>query len=108
MKKIYVAGPMRGYPAFNFPAFHEASARLRGEGWFVFSPAEADLEQDGFDNSTGSNIKSMRHYLKRDTEMLLASDAIYMLKGWENSKGATLEKLMAEYVGLNVIYEGAE
>ena len=107
MKAIYVAGPMRGYPEYNFPAFHRASTKLRSEGWLVRSPAEADLEQDGFDCKTGSNIRTMRHYLKRDTDMILHCDAIYMLRGWENSKGATLEKLMAEYIGAEVLYEGA-
>ena len=27
--RIYVAGPMTGYPDLNFPAFHAETARLR-------------------------------------------------------------------------------
>ena len=37
---IYVAGPMRGYPEFNFPSFHAAAAQLRAAGHTVFNPAE--------------------------------------------------------------------
>ena len=39
MKRIYVAGPMSGLPAFNFPAFHEAAADLRACGFDVVNPA---------------------------------------------------------------------
>src|SRR5262245_23383467 len=41
-KKIYIAGPMRGYPSYNFPAFDEAEAALTAGGWRVLSPAAMD------------------------------------------------------------------
>lgn len=45
--RIYLAGPMRGYPDFNFPAFIAAAAWLRAAGHEVFNPAERDLD-NGF------------------------------------------------------------
>ena len=43
MKHIYIAGPMRGYPEFNFPAFYAAEERLRARGHAVFNPARRDV-----------------------------------------------------------------
>src|SRR3954451_12937594 len=40
----YLAGPMSNRPAFNFPAFDEASKKLRSEGYLIVSPAELEDE----------------------------------------------------------------
>lgn len=53
--KIYLAGPMRGIPEFNFPAFHAMACRLRAEGNVVFNPAEKDIERHGVDISRGNH-----------------------------------------------------
>ena len=38
---IYVSGPMAGYPQWNFPAFKEATARLRAAVPVVFMPGQS-------------------------------------------------------------------
>lgn len=99
MKACYLAGPMRGIEAFNFPAFREAAARLRAQGWTVLSPAEAD-EAVGFDASKNSlDGFDMKAALLRDVTMLAAADAIALLPGWRRSQGATLEDGIARYLG---------
>lgn len=114
--KIYVAGPMRGIPEFNFPAFHAAAKRLREEGHEVFSPAEKDEEVHGPEFSkaykTGSleeatsNGFSLRRALGDDLEWIAKNaDAIYLLRGWENSKGALAEKATGEALGLMILHE---
>ena len=116
MMKIYLAGPMRGIPQFNFPAFHEAAARLRADGHTVFSPAERDIERHGgvdisADNATG-DLKhaaethgfSLRVALAEDTAWICReADAIALLPGWAASRGATAEFFLAEALGLKVI-----
>lgn len=41
-RRAYIAGPMRGYDRFNFPAFDAAKDRLIEMGWDVVSPADLD------------------------------------------------------------------
>jgi len=112
---IYLSGPMRGYPQFNFPAFFEAAAKLRLTGHYVFSPAERDHQQHGEEvwkyNATGDlgpavqKGFSLREALAADMKFIcLDADAIAMLPGWEKSKGANAEKACAEALGLEVMY----
>ena len=115
--KIYIAGPMTGYKEFNFPAFHEAANYLRLQGHEVFSPAEHDIAVYGVDiskgNDTGCQAKAakdhgfdLRKALAVDLGYIcLHADAIYMLKGWEHSKGANAEHAAAKALGLQIMYE---
>jgi hypothetical protein len=113
--KFYVAGPMRGYPLFNFPAFDAATALLREQGHEVFNPAERDREKhgDGVNDSATGDLAditdtgfSLRDALGADTEWICReADAIFMLDGWEKSKGATAEKALAEALGHAVVYQ---
>jgi len=111
--KIYVAGPMRGYPEFNFPAFVAATAKLRDAGHSVFNPAERDLAT-GFDPTglTGSDEElaklafSLRDALGADTHYICSeAEAIYMLPGWEKSTGAVAERALAEALGLEILID---
>lgn len=88
---VYISGPMSGLPAFNYPAFHAAAAKLRAAGHTVLSPAE---------NFDGRQDLERKVYMRRDIEMVLQADAIAMLPGWENSRGAKLEHAIAYELGL--------
>ena len=47
-KVVYIAGPMRGYAEFNFPAFDEARNRGILLGFQIVSPADMDRERHFF------------------------------------------------------------
>ena len=111
--KLYLAGPMRGYPHFNFPAFHRGAAKLRAEGHDVFNPAERDVERDGKDWSVevpDGNIAaatekgfSLRVALGEDLAWICSeAEGIALLPEWEHSKGARAEKATAEALGLHI------
>lgn len=104
--RVYIAGPMRGYQDFNFPAFYAAEEKLRAEGYEVINPARIDNEL-GFDETANTLDGFDTHgAMRRDIEALLTCDAICPLPGWEHSWGARIEMAVAEGLGLRVI--GAE
>jgi len=112
---IYVAGPMRGIAEFNFPLFHAVADVLKARGHSVFNPAAKDNERHGVDiskgNATGDEkIASAQHgfnlreALALDLEFICkTAEAIVLLPGWRNSKGATAEHATAVALGLEVI-----
>lgn len=106
-KQIYVAGPMSGYPEFNFPAFFGAQRRFEQEGWRVWNPAAKEEEngvQDAAAYSVGDNIALVAEgwdwagAFKWDCDKVITSDAIFLLKGWERSTGARAEWAVAQFV----------
>lgn len=116
---IYLAGPMRGYPSFNFPAFDFAAGKLRTEGHQVFSPAERDRTIHGAaleDNPTGDEQLaiakvgfSLREALGADMVFITqTANAIALLPGWEKSSGATAELATAKALGHTQIILGKD
>ena len=112
---IYVAGPMRGYPLWNYPAFDHCSDVLRKQGWEVVNPAELDRDAERLapvsmvstSQINYADDEFMRKALRRD--MIAICDnctAIYMMSNWERSKGARAELAIAKAIGLDVYFEG--
>ena len=89
----YLSGPMTGLPDFNRPAFHAAAAALRAQGHVVINPAEVDLGPDA------SWADYMRVHL---TEIARRVARVFVLPGWEGSRGAQLEVHVARALGLPV------
>lgn len=97
---IYIAGPMRGFPKFNFPLFNAAAKLWRQRGWKVVSPAEIDVEVDGLDPDNPVSAKPFKFYMRRDVKLLLEVDAVAFLPGWESSEGARVEYTVARALDL--------
>jgi hypothetical protein len=85
---------MTGVPDFNRPLFHGVTARLRDAGFDVVNPAELDIED---------NQETWADFLKRDIIALMDCDTIVMLPGWEDSRGARLERAVAHGLGMLVL-----
>jgi hypothetical protein len=107
--KVYLAGPMRGYKDFNFPAFITGAIALRARGHEVFCPAEHDLDAglnpagDGSEESLSDQGFSMRAALGVDlTWITKEAEAVVVLPGWAKSLGALAEAFTAWCLGIPV------
>lgn len=111
---IYIAGPMRGFDDYNYPAFDRQAKVLEDQGWNVINPADLDRNDDKpingpmqFDpDNNYEDHEYMRQALKRD--MVAICDectAMYMMSKWETSKGAKAEWHLAKALGLDIYYE---
>lgn len=106
VSNLYLAGPMRGYPKFNFPAFDAQAAILRRLGFTVVSPADIDREE-GFNPSVGlpegEEETFARQAIIRDVEAICKLDAVVVLPGWEKSRGSAVEVATARFLGIPVL-----
>lgn len=91
--KTYLAGPMTGHPDLNFPLFHAEAQRLRAIGHDVVNPAEINVDP----------AKGWEDCMRADIAELVTCQAIAMLPGWQQSRGASLEHHIATQLGLQVI-----
>lgn len=99
-KTIYIAGPMSGLPDNNFSKFFYAEARLLSDGWDPINPSR-------FSGVFGEQPagKMLDACCEAELAAIPHCDAIYLLKGWENSKGAKRELAVALQHNLEVIVE---
>jgi hypothetical protein len=99
MTKIYISGPMTGYPEYNYPAFFEAESHLAFElsDVNILNPARID------DGEEQKFQHERIYYIRKSIELLLEATHIFVLPGWEKSEGAKLEIAIAKELGLKFL-----
>ena len=115
----------------NRPAFDAAERRMTAQGHFVINPHRVsvpfgtaeeleasfaeyyrmlDLDANFLDHTpatqTVERTRIARAVMDADLAAVRSCDAIYLLKGWENSRGAKKELAEAIKCGLEVRQEG--
>lgn len=113
--KYYLAGPMSGYPQFNFPLFISAAADLRARGYEIISPAELDAENgidkqamESTDGDASKLTQTWGDLLSRDVKIVADQvNGLILLPGWDKSRGARLEAFVGVLSG-HKFYEYSE
>ena len=93
MKRIYIAGPMTGYPGLNKLAFCRMEQELSKYDLIVLNPA---VLPHGLDYD---------EYMHMCKAMIDVAAYVVFLHGWEHSRGAKEEYLYALNRGKEIIYE---
>ena len=104
MRRIYIAGPMSGHARNNHPAFFAADALLKEHGWLTVNPAEMDL-REGIDPAQPLTEYDYEDAASRDIVALQTCQAIYLMAGWQHSKGACWERALAKHFNIRRYYE---
>lgn len=95
-KRVYISGAI---------AHHDIGERKR-----AFAAAETELKKLGMEpvNPFRNGLPEdadWRQHMRVDIGLLLSCGYVYMLKGWELSKGAKLELDVASSCGIKVLFE---
>ena len=96
---FYIAGPMTGYENSNYPAFDDARDMLHSNGLVAISPADlsrtASIVTDEERKNGALPENGLALYMRNDIPEVAKADGILMLVGWEASKGANIELMIA-------------
>ncbi len=104
--RLYLGGPISGYPDMNYPAFKEGALLLRLKGYEVLNPVELN-EAEGIRSErdiAGWTKDQLAALLLRDLEAILDTGCRGMatLPGWETSVGSHVEVAFMRFRGLPV------
>lgn len=94
--KIYISGPITGTTGY-MERFQEIEDRMAAAGIVAINPAKV--------NAQLPNTLSHAEYMKTSLAMLDMCEAIYMLDGWQQSKGCSIEFEYAYEHGISIYFE---
>lgn len=98
MKVVYLAGPYRSETEYGVHQNIQNAEPIALEIWRLGAVCICPQKNTAyFGGVLPDNI-----WLEGDKELIRRSDALFMLNGWENSKGATSEKTFAEKLDIPV------
>jgi nucleoside 2-deoxyribosyltransferase len=97
MKTVYLSGPVTNNPHAR-DNFEAADKYIRTIGHIPLNPIRIDPPKTNEEDKWA-------YFMRKSIELLMKSDAIYMLGGWWDSRGAILEFDLCTKLGIPVYFE---
>lgn len=97
--KLYISGPITGKEDLNRANFEETEDLLLQKGFSPVNPHKLPMDIPS---------QSWENYMRRDLKSLCDCDGIVMLDGWQKSRGAKLEFMLALELGLHIFLSPEE
>lgn len=97
-KRIYISGKITGLmPEVAAELFALAAEEIRAQGNVPLNPMEIWPQDAGW---------QWHDYLSDNVRFLLKMnvDELYMLPNWQESKGAGIEHMIAQTMGIHIVY----
>jgi hypothetical protein len=118
---VYISGPVTGMRNNNKRSFEKAHQKLIGifentelwEGLTIINPigiaGEVEAEFDRINERRFHKTKPQwGDYMRRCLPALCAADYVLLLRGWSGSRGASLEKTIADEIEIPVFEDAVE
>lgn len=94
--KVYISGPITGHQDY-MKQFDHAERLLRLHGYETINPAR---ENDRMPEGT-----TWEQYMARCWKLIRPAEAIYLMDGWNTSRGACMELTWATHMGIRIMTE---
>ena len=88
--KLYIAGKITGKPGYR-REFGTWARKFRMDGYIVMNPANLPEGMEASD------------YMRICFAMVDSADAVFMIPGWQDSRGARTEWNYARYIGKQIL-----
>lgn len=103
-RKVYISGQISGLNLDDaMTNFKIAEIELYADN--VVIKRQYITVINPFDIKPLFGVKKWLFYMIRDVYQLLKCEEIYMLRNWQNSKGARIELAVASLIGLKVTFQ---
>lgn len=100
MTRVYISGPITGHEDHFAEAFAKAERELIALGYEAVNPVTIGIELA----RTLDREPEYEEYMTAELAELATCQNIYLLEGWETSKGARREWEKAKELGIDPIY----